>query len=84
MVRINYDVGSCSRGQFNAGKITDVFTTVEIVTKGVFVRMDTILDETYYGAVAMTLSREELDELIPKLISIRDRYDELTIAGAIR
>ena len=35
--------------------------------------MDTMLDETYYGAVAMTLSREELDMLITKLISIRDR-----------
>lgn len=83
MVIVNYDVGECSRGMFNAGKITKIHTDVEIVTKGVFVRMDTDY-EGNYGAVCLRMSREELDELIPKLISIRDRYDELVIAGAIR
>ena len=80
---VHYDVGGCSRGNFNAGSINNIRADVEIVTKGVFVRMDTDY-EGNYGAVCLRMSREELDELIPILISIRDRYDELVIAGAIR
>ena len=83
MVIVNYDVGNCSRGNFNAGNITNIYTDVEVVTKGVFVRMDTDY-EGNYGAVCLRMSREELGEMISKLISIRDCYDKLTIAGVIR
>lgn len=83
MVIVNYDVGGCSYGKFNAGNITKIYTDVEIVTKGVFVRMDTDY-EGNYGAVCLRMSREELGELISKLITIRNYYDNLLIRGAIR
>lgn len=80
MARINYDAAVCC-GKVDLGDIKSTHCDILPKAKAVSIRADTMAGDRY-GAVLLTLSRQELDMMIDALNEARRFYD--MVLGAMQ